>query len=93
MLNFRAVGDLLRLYRVVSGGCRRQRCQHRDVVRADVEIVFMLVIPLLFRRLGVKIMLLIGMLAWFVRYAFLRWASARGAHPALSGHSAARRLL
>lgn len=33
------------------------------------EIVFMLVIPLLFRRLGVKVMLLIGMLAWFVRYA------------------------
>ena len=34
------------------------------------EIVFMLVIPLLFRRLGVKYMLLIGMCAWFVRYAF-----------------------
>jgi nucleoside transporter len=34
------------------------------------EIFFMLVIPLLFRRLGVKYMLLIGMLAWFVRYAF-----------------------
>ena len=33
------------------------------------EIVFMLVIPLLFRRLGVKYML-IGMCAWFVRYAF-----------------------
>ncbi|HKS35411.1 MAG TPA: MFS transporter, partial [Enterobacteriaceae bacterium] len=33
------------------------------------EIFFMLVIPLLFRRLGVKYMLLIGMLAWFVRYA------------------------
>ena len=33
------------------------------------EIFFMLVIPLLFRRLGVKTMLLIGMLAWFVRYA------------------------
>lgn len=33
------------------------------------EIFFMLIIPLLFRRLGVKYMLLIGMLAWFVRYA------------------------
>lgn len=33
------------------------------------EIFFMLVIPLLFRRLGVKYMLLIGMFAWFVRYA------------------------
>lgn len=46
------------------------------------EIFFMLVIPLLFRRLGVKIMLLVGMFAWFVRYALfafgvneeLRWA-------------------
>ncbi|MEZ3498657.1 MFS transporter [Pantoea sp. KPR_PJ] len=33
------------------------------------EIFFMLIIPLLFRRLGVKYMLLIGMAAWFVRYA------------------------
>lgn len=33
------------------------------------EIFFMLVIPFLFRRLGVKYMLLIGM-CWFVRYAF-----------------------
>ncbi len=33
------------------------------------EIFFMLVIPLLFRRLGVKYMLLAGMCAWFVRYA------------------------
>ncbi|PWW08165.1 MFS transporter [Mangrovibacter plantisponsor] len=32
------------------------------------EIFFMLIIPLLFRRLGVKYMLLIGMFAWFVRY-------------------------
>ncbi|EFM21810.1 MFS transporter [Pantoea sp. aB] len=32
------------------------------------EILFMLIIPLLFRRLGVKTMLLIGMMAWFVRY-------------------------
>ncbi|MCV9877991.1 MFS transporter [Brenneria izbisi] len=33
------------------------------------EIFFMLIIPLLFKRLGVKYMLFIGMLAWFVRYA------------------------
>lgn len=33
------------------------------------EILFMLIIPLLFRRLGVKYMLLAGMVAWFVRYA------------------------
>lgn len=33
------------------------------------EIVFMLLMPLFFRRLGVKWMLAIGMLAWVVRYA------------------------
>jgi len=33
------------------------------------EIGFMLVIPLLFRRLGVKWMLAVGMLAWVLRYA------------------------
>ncbi len=58
------------------------------------EIVFMLVIPLLFRRLGVKYMLLIGMAAWFVRYAFFALGvSEEGALPALSGHFAARRVL
>ncbi len=33
------------------------------------EIVFMLLMPLFFRRLGVKWMLAIGMLAWVTRYA------------------------
>jgi MFS family permease len=32
------------------------------------EVGFMLLMPLLFRRLGVKWMLLVGMLAWVVRY-------------------------
>ncbi|MDG2957287.1 MFS transporter [Exercitatus varius] len=46
------------------------------------EIVFMLLIPFFFKRLGVKYMLLTGMVAWFLRYAFfalgvsdeIRWA-------------------
>lgn len=33
------------------------------------ELLFMLLMPLLFRRLGVKWMLVIGMLAWVLRYA------------------------
>lgn len=33
------------------------------------EIIFMLLIPFFFRRLGVKNMILIGMLAWVVRYS------------------------
>ena len=32
------------------------------------EIIFMVLIPFFFRRLGVKMMILIGMLAWVVRY-------------------------
>lgn len=32
------------------------------------EIFFMLLIPFFFRRLGVKIMILIGMACWFLRY-------------------------
>jgi MFS family permease len=34
------------------------------------EIFFMLVMPWFFRRLGVKLMMLVGMLAWAARYAF-----------------------
>jgi nucleoside transporter len=34
------------------------------------EVVFMILMPFFFARLGVKKMLLVGMLAWVVRYAF-----------------------
>jgi nucleoside transporter len=34
------------------------------------EVLFMVLMPFFFRRLGVKWMLLVGMLAWVVRYAF-----------------------
>jgi nucleoside transporter len=39
------------------------------------EIIFMLLMPLFFRRLGVKWMLLVGMLAWVVRYGLFASAN------------------
>lgn len=39
------------------------------------EIVFMLMIPLLFRKLGVKMMILIGMAAWAVRYVLFAFGA------------------
>ncbi|QDU81408.1 Putative nucleoside transporter YegT [Polystyrenella longa] len=39
------------------------------------EIVFMLAMPFFFKRLGVKKMLLIGMLAWVVRYALFAFGA------------------
>src|SRR5882724_11371690 len=39
------------------------------------ELFFMLVMPWFFRRLGVKWMLLIGMLAWTARYAFFAYGN------------------
>ncbi len=40
------------------------------------EVVFMLLMPLFFARLGVKWMLAVGMLAWVVRYALFSAAAA-----------------
>jgi nucleoside transporter len=40
------------------------------------EVVFMLLMPLLFVRLGVKKMLAIGMLAWVLRYVFFAFGDA-----------------
>jgi len=39
------------------------------------EIFFMLVMPWFFRRLGVKWMLIVGMLAWTARYAFFAYGN------------------
>jgi nucleoside transporter len=43
------------------------------------EVFFMLVMPLFFARLGVKWMLLIGMLAWVLRYGLFAAAASNGA--------------
>ena len=40
------------------------------------EIVFMLLIPFFFRRFGVKVMLLIGMGAWALRYVMFSFGNA-----------------
>ena len=39
------------------------------------EILFMLMIPFVFTRLGVKVMLLVGMLAWVARYALFSFGA------------------
>ncbi len=39
------------------------------------EIIFMLLIPVFFRHLGVKWMLLVGMLAWVVRYLLFAYGA------------------
>jgi len=43
------------------------------------EAFFILLIPFFFRRLGVKWMIVLGMVAWAVRFLFFAWGDA-GAH-------------
>ncbi|QDA61580.1 nucleoside permease [Hymenobacter jejuensis] len=44
------------------------------------EVLFMLLIPVFFSRLGVKKMLAIGMLAWVIRYAFFAYGNGESAY-------------
>jgi nucleoside transporter len=44
------------------------------------EVLFMLLIPVFFVRLGVKKMLAIGMLAWVVRYLFFAYGNGESAY-------------
>ncbi len=44
------------------------------------EIIFMLLIPFLFTRLGVKWMLVMGMVAWFIRFGLFAGASLDGVY-------------
>jgi len=48
------------------------------------EIFFMVAMPLFFARLGVKKMILVGMLAWVARYALFAVGAADQAHPVVS---------
>ncbi|MDA0589682.1 MAG: nucleoside permease [Planctomycetota bacterium] len=49
------------------------------------EIIFMLVMPLFFKRLGVKWMLFVGMFAWVARYGLFTIASEDGLAAAVLG--------
>lgn len=40
------------------------------------EVIFMLLLPLAYRRLGVKNILIIGLLAWIIRFLFFGYGSA-----------------
>ena len=49
------------------------------------ELLFMLAIPLFFRKLGVKRMLAIGMAAWVLRYLFFAYGGASATWMLLAG--------
>ncbi|MCU7551441.1 nucleoside permease [Chitinophagaceae bacterium LB-8] len=42
------------------------------------ETLFMILMPLFFRRFGIKVMLLIGMIAWVVRYLLFSYGDVTG---------------
>ena len=49
------------------------------------EVLFMLIMPLLFIRLGVKKMLLLGMIAWVLRYVFFAFGDTGSGYWMLIG--------
>ncbi|MBA3937397.1 MAG: MFS transporter [Planctomycetes bacterium] len=55
-----------------------------------LEAGMLFLMPLLIRRLGIKRMIAIGILAWVVRYALFSWSAGAGSVPApfLADHSA-----
>lgn len=57
------------------GGIGLDRATERMSYGQMSEIVFMLIMPLFFARLGVKKMLLFGMIAWLVRYVLFSFGA------------------
>ncbi len=58
------------------------------------ELFCMLLIPWFFRRLGVKYMLIAGMLAWALRYVLFAYGNSGERNvDAMARHSLARHLL
>jgi hypothetical protein len=65
-----SAGVLLLVCPAVPGGHEHAQRDAEDRAGADLGDFFMLVMPWFFLRLGVKYMLVVGMLAWGARYLF-----------------------
>ena len=64
----------------VFSGIRVENATGKMTIGQASEVLFMLLLPVFFKRFGFKKTILVGMLAWAIRYALFAYGNAANLH-------------